>query len=324
MNENDLIHHLKRTYRLKVDRIIPFKTVTKVMVGDQNYILKRVKSKRVIHNLNFLASQKFTHVILPLLTVDGKLTTDFDGQSYYLLPFYSNIEYPHDKRLLDYIDLLVKLHQKTRIIRPFDKEQFNRIYEKQNRELTDRFHILDAFLAECETKPNKTIFMWYYLSQYPKIIGIKNLLSEIQKKIDEELPRIDQFNFSLIHNRPSLDHFIVTNEKNYLINFEYSIISLTIYDYIQLFIEYADYPIDWYAIIEQEAMRPFEFYLFVFHIVYTIVLNFDVTTMKNSSDYIAINHFVYSYGVIERLIQLYQKWNSVHQSITNQEVDEAD
>ena len=280
MNDRALIQHLKRDYRLKVDRIVPFKTVTKVLVGDKAYILKRVKNRRVIRNYNYLSAQKFAHVILPLLTIHGSFVTRFKGERYYLIPFHATIEYPHDKRLIDYIELLVKLHEKTKVIRPFDTEEFTRVYQKQQRDLADRFHILDAFLGECETKNEKTIFMWYYLSQYPKIIGIKNLLLDIQKKIDEELSQIDHFGFALIHNRPSLDHFIVTNEKNYLINFEHSVISLTIYDYIKLFIEYFEVPINWLSIIQREAMRPFEFYLFVFNVVYTIILNLDVTNMK--------------------------------------------
>lgn len=323
MNEQELIQHLWHAYRLKADRIVPYKTVHQVFVGDQAYVLKRVKSRRVIQNVNYLSAQKFTHAILPLLTVDGQYVTTYKGKDYYLLPYHANIDYPHDKRLLDYIDLLIKLHQKTRVIRPFDTDGFIRIYEKQKRDLADRFLILDAFMAECETTSHKSVFKWYYLSQYPKIIGMKQLLTELQQQIDNHVSTIDHFSFSLIHNRPSLDHFIVTNEKNYLINFEYSVISLPIYDYIQLFIEYCDFPIDWYALVEREAMSPFEVYLFVFQVIYTIVLNFDVTTMKHSPDVIAINHFVYSYGVIEQLIQLYQKWKEQHHSIGQEEVEEA-
>jgi hypothetical protein len=317
---DDFKNHLSKTYRLKIDEIIPFKTIYQVKSGDKCYLLKRVKNRNLINNYNYLLSQKFVNFVMPLLTVDRHLTMKYNNYSYYLTPFVDNIEYPLDKRLIDYVDLLSKLHQATNIKRQFKKDQFKRVYKKQMRHLNDHFFILDAFLSECETAKEKNVFMWHYLSQYQDLIYIKNTLLEIQKKIDEALETIDQFNYSLIHNSTSLDHFIVTNEKNYLISLDQSIISLKIVDYIKLFIEYCEYPVDWLGLIQSEEITNFEFYYFVFNVIYYMVLSIDVSASLNQSAYIAINNLISNLDVIEKIIYIYFQ----HKQSATDEIDQTD
>jgi hypothetical protein len=317
---NEFIDHLRQVYPIKIDKVIRYKTVYQVVSGDKRYILKRVKNKNLINNYNYLLAQKFQHMIIPVYTIDGKFTTQFNNYSYYLTPFIENINYPLDKRLIDYIGLLSKLHKTTNIKRKFKKDQFKRIYRKQMRHLNNRFMILDEFVQECETSSQKSLFMWHYLMQYSDMMFIKRTLLEIQKKIDEALETIDQFNYSLIHNSPSIDHLIVTNEKNYLISFDQSMISLKIYDYIKLFIEYCEYPVDWLGLIQSEEITNFEFYYFVFCVIYYIIMNIDVTVYIKSPPYIAINNLVHNMDVIERIITVYREHMRL---IASEEVDQS-
>ena len=316
---DDFKNHLSKIYRLKIDEIIPYKTIYKVISGDKSYILKRVKNRNLINNYNYLLSQKFANFVMPLVTIDRNLTTQYNNYSYYLTPYVDNIDYPLDKRLIDYIYLLSKLHKATNIKRQFKKDQFKRIYKKQMRHLNDHFFILDEFLSECETSENKNIFMWHYLMQYQDMIYIKNNLMEVQKMIDDALPNIDQFDYSLIHNSTSLDHFIVTNEKNYLVSLDQSIISLKIVDYIKLFIEYCEYPVDWLGLIKSEEISDFEFYYFVFNVIYYMILSIDITTSLNQSPYIAINNIINNLDVIEKIIYIYQQ----HKRLATEEIDKT-
>lgn len=322
MNKLDsaILHHLSDEYQTTFDAITPYKTVYRVSSGGKWYILKPVKKQNIINNYNYLLAQKFPHVIYPLITKNASFVTRYEHEYYYLTPYVENIDYPLDKRLIDYIQLLHKLHQVTEIKRQFKKEQFLRIYRRQMRDLNHQFLILDEFLRECEQKKNKTNFDWFYLMHYYRLIDLKNILLTLQSKIDQALESIDQFNYALIHNQPSIDHFLVTNEKNYLISLDHSIISMKIYDYIQLFIEYCEYPVDWLDLIRRENISDFEFHYFAFSVIYYLVMNLQVTSLLNQSALISINHFLYTLDVADRNLNLYQNY---HQS-TSYKVNEGD
>lgn len=304
---DEFIAHLNQVYKINIKQITPINTAFKIITDENKcYILKRVKNKSLINNYNYLHSQKFHHFIGPIMTIHNQYTTKYDNYSYYLTPYVENIDYPLDKRIIDYIELLSKLHKSTNIKRKFNKEIFRRKYEKQKRHLYERFSTLDYYLVECETSEDRSIFMWFYLENYSDLIYTKNILVEVQNKIEQELEKLNQFNYSLIHNNPNIDHFVVTNDQNYLISLDQSVISLKVYDYIKLFIEYCEYQLDWLGLIKNEQITDFEFYYFVFNVIYYMIINMNITNLRNSPSYIAINNLVYDMHIVEQIIRLYK------------------
>ncbi|HEY8364775.1 MAG TPA: hypothetical protein VIK84_04305, partial [Haloplasmataceae bacterium] len=120
--------------------------------------------------------------------------------------------------------------------------------------------------------------------------------------------------YCIIHNNPSIDHFIVTNEKNYLISFDHSTIGFKVHDYIKLFIDYSDIDVDWMTLIVNDEITKFEFYYFIFNVLYFIILNIDITFLKKNQNYESINTLIHSLDVGTKAIDLYQKYESIYSS----------
>lgn len=315
-----LIENVEKSYNIKVVQVIPLNETLKIKTKDgKHYILKKVKNKEVIDIYNFLMSQKFTHFILPKITVYNQLYMVFNQSAYYLIPYFDDIDYPIEKKLVDYIDLLQKLHQKTIIRKNFNKSQFNRLYKRKLKRLDKQFHILDLYIIECENKKYKSIFDWTYMVKYNEIMFIKNILINIDEKIASLLEDIKTYDYCIIHNNPSIDHFIVTNEKNYLISFDYSTIGFKVHDFIKLFIDYCEYDVDWMDLIIKDEITRFEFYYFIFNVLYYIIRNIDITFLSKNKNYESINILIHNLYVAQKAIELYQKYESVSSSTEEKE-----
>jgi hypothetical protein len=315
-----LINHIEQYYHLKVSQVIPINEIYQLKT-DQNkvYVLKRVKKREIINVYHFLLSQKFTHFIMPESTIYNQLFTNFNNQLYYLIPFYDDIDYPIEKKLIDYIDLLNKLHKSTLIRKNFNRTQFNKLYKRKLKRLDRQFQLLDLFIIECENKKHKSIFDWTYTVKYSEIMYVKNILLKLQSQIESLVDDLDIYDYCIIHNNPSIDHFIVTNEKNYLISFDHSTIGFKVHDYIKLFIDYSEYDVDWMTLIINDNISSFEFYYFIFNVLYYVVKNIEITFLSKNKNLEAIITLIHNLFVAARAVELYQKYESVNSSAEQQE-----
>src|SRR5690554_398937 len=281
-----LIDNVEKNYKIKSIQVTFINETLKIKTKKKKeYVLKRVKNKEVIDIYYFLLSQKFTYFIMPELTVNNQLFMAYNQKFYYLIPYYDDIDYPIEKKLIDYIDLLQKLHNKTSIRKNFNRTQFKRLYNKKLKRLERQFQLLDLYIVESENKKYKSIFDWTYIVKYNEIMFIKNTLINLNEKIASLLEEIDVYEYCIIHNNPSIDHFIVTNEKNYLISFDYSTIGFKVHDFIKLFIDYSEYDVDWMNLIIKDEITEFEFYYFIFNVLYYIIRNTNITSLSKNKNY---------------------------------------
>jgi len=315
-----LIDNVEKNYKIKSIQVTPINETLKIKTKKKKeYVLKRVKNKEVIDIYYFLLSQKFTYFIMPELTVNNQLFMAYNQKFYYLIPYYDDIDYPIEKKLIDYIDLLQKLHNKTSIRKNFNRTQFNRLYNKKLKRLERQFQLLDLYIVESENKKYKSIFDWTYIVKYNEIMFIKNTLINLNEKIASLLEEIDVYEYCIIHNNPSIDHFIVTNEKNYLISFDYSTIGFKVHDFIKLFIDYSEYDVDWMNLIIKDEITEFEFYYFIFNVLYYIIRNTNITSLSKNKNYESINILIHNLHVAAKAIELYQKYDSISSPTEEQE-----
>ncbi len=314
------VEHIEKNYNIKIAQIIPINEILKMKTEqEKSYILKKVKKREVIDIYYFLISQKFVNFIMPEPTINNQLFTTYNQQVYYLIPYYDNIDYPVEKKLIDYIDLLYKLHKYTIIRKAFNKSQFNRLYKKKLKRLDRQFQLLELYIVECENKTFKSVFDWTYLVKYNEIMYIKNILLKLKSQIDGLIDEIENYDYCIIHNNPSIDHFVVTNERNYLISFDHSTIGLKVHDYIQLFIDYSEYEVDWMTLIINDQISKFEFYYFIFNVLYYMIKNIQITFLANNSNYESINIMIHNLYVAAKAVELYQKYESAHSSAEEQD-----
>ncbi len=315
-----LIGQVETNYNIKIKQVIPINDVLKIHTNDNKiFILKKVRKREVIDIYYFLLSQKFTHFIMPEVTIFNQLFITYDQQSYYLIKFFNDIDYPIEKKLIDYIDLLYKLHKNTLIRKNFNRSQFNRLYKKKLKRLNRQFELLDLYTVECENKKYKSIFDWTYIVKYNEIMYIKNVMLNLQSQIESLVEEIEIYDYCIIHNNPSIDHFIVTNEKNYLISLDHSTIGFKVHDYIKLFIDYSEYDVDWMNLIINDEISKFEFYYFIFNVLYYIVKNIDITFLSHNKNLESINILIHNLYVAAKAVELYHKYESINTSVKEEE-----
>lgn len=315
-----LIENVEKYYNIKINQVTPVNETLMVKTKkNEKFILKRIKNKEIVEIYHYLLAQKFTHFIMPELTIHNQLFMVYNQQYYYLIRYFDDIDYPIEKKLIDYIDLLQKLHNKTVIRKNFNKSQFNRLYKRKLKRLDKQFQLLDLYIVECENKKYKSIFDWTYMVKYNEIMFIKNIMINLDEKIASLLEKIDIYDYCIIHNNPSIDHFIVTNEKNYLISFDHSTIGFKVHDYIKLFIDYSEYDVDWMNLIIKDEITDFEFYYFIFNVLYYIIRNTDITFLSKNKNYESINTLIHNLYVAAKAVELYQKYESIHSSTKEQD-----
>jgi hypothetical protein len=314
----ELFEVVQKEYNKKIIQVMQSNSVYKIKTDDNKlYMLKKAKNRNVFEIYKYLLSEKFINFIPPEVTINNQFYFNYDNQLYYLMKWFDNIDYPIERKLIDYIDLLNKLHKSTEIRKKFNKTQFVNIYKRRLRGFTKQFELLDLYLMECEDKEYKSLFDWTYLMKYNEFMMMKNILLKIQTNLEDQFEKIEKYDYCIIHNNPNIDHFVVTNEKNYLISFDYSTIGLKVHDYIKLFIDYSEYEIDWLQLMKKDNIENFEFNYFIFDVLYYIVKNMQITFLSKNNSFESINTLIHNLFVASRAISLFNKYElEVSSSIT--------
>lgn len=297
---------IERNYNIKINKVTRINSVYKLYCFDRIYIFKLSKNKKLDIIYNTLTTQKFKHFVAPCRSAISNAYYVIISSYYgYLFPYVENIYYPHEKKLIDYVDVLRKLHEVTLINKKFDKLTFMKIYKKQRRGLRHVFEGMDDYLKESEVSNSKTVFQWTFLMNYKTIMRLKNMLIHLQDKMNKRLESIDLFFYCIVHNNCTMDHFLVENGQKYLINFDQSFLGIRTHDYVKLYIENADVEIDWYRILFGDFEDPFEIQFLVYNILYYLVLNININKLTTSKTFEAINQFVDTLSITEKIMDLY-------------------
>ena len=72
-------------------------------------------------------------------------------------------------------------------------------------------------------------------------------------------------------------------------------------------------------LIIKDEITDFEFYYFIFNVLYYIIRNTDITFLSKNKNYESINTLIHNLYVAAKAVELYQKYESIHSSTKEQD-----
>lgn len=219
------LSELLRKYDLKPYR---YQKLGKVNVIETNQGKYVVKEKTRDHNnaiFTYLEARNFPYY--------PKILTDMEDD-YTITEYQESIDMPEEQKMMDLIDLVTLLHNKTTHYREVDEADYKKIYE----DIHNNIEYLYSYYMDVITVIENRVYM--SPSEYLLARNISKIFSSINychHELENWLELVKtkrKQRFVVLHNHLELDHFI-RNKNSYLISWDKAKIDLPIFDLYKLY-----------------------------------------------------------------------------------------
>ena len=205
----------------------------KIIDTDKGKFVLKLKNKDENGLYQYLGNKHFDYLI-------NKEELD----DYNIFPYINEVEMPNEEKAIDLVYILSLLHNKTTFYREVVLDEVKKNYE----ELSNKIDYMYRYYHDLQDVIEKRVYMspgQYLLIRnmslvYSTLDFSKQKLDEWYKyKVNQKKERV-----VLIHNRPSLDHLLVGEEKK-LISWDSYKRDLPIYDFLYFYrINFLDVEMD--------------------------------------------------------------------------------
>lgn len=217
------MNNLKDLINSEYQKITIKNNVRIISTKDKNYVIKK-KNKDLNKTYNYLKSRSFNYFPEIIMSRD-----DYD-----IYEYIDNTNEPSEQKMLDLINLLTLLHNKTTFYKEIDLDKYKEIYE----DILNKCEYLYNFYEDIASIIEKDIYMspssYLFIRNISTIFGsIKYCKKEIENwyQLIQDKRKVRYVN---IHNNLSLDHYL-KNDKGYFISWGKNKIDMPIYDLIGLY-----------------------------------------------------------------------------------------
>ena len=224
------INEILKKYNLKPHRYINNGKVTIVDTEMGRFAIKKnLKNKKIF---TYLKSRSFNYY--------PKNIND-EEEEYEITEYLDDIDYPNEQKMLDLINLVTLLHNKTTHYKEIDFDDYKQIYE----DIKNNIEYLTSYYNDLITFIDTHIFMSpseYMLAR--NISRIFNALNFCSYEIDNWYDLVKEKTKQrvvVLHNNLDLSHFI-KNENSYLLSWDKAKIGIPIFD---LYILYKHHGLDY-------------------------------------------------------------------------------
>lgn len=221
---NNSLELLKSIY--KPYRYTFLKNVLILNTTSGDFLVKEKKTDKNMNELfSYLASRNFNNY--PTLVDNSRSEIN-------IYEYINSINMPLEQKAIDMIDLLANLHNKTTFYKNVTEDNFKEIYEN----IKSNIDHLNYYYNELYEKVKNEVYMspsnYAFIRNSYKIFSALDFTKEELDKWYELVKNQTKKRVCLIHNNPSLEHFL-KNDRDYLISWENSRIDSPVMD---LFIFY--------------------------------------------------------------------------------------
>lgn len=231
---NDLI----RKYDLKVNKIIKEGKVTFIDTDKGKYVIKKkIKDSKIF---NYLNSRSFLYY--------PKSVTD-DNDDYEMVEYKENYDIPIEYKMMDLIDIISLLHNKTTHYKEVDIDDFKEIYEDIYNNIVYLFGYYSDLATIIESKvyesPSEYLLIRNISSIYNSLSYCKDSLEKWYLMVKDNTKE----RLVVLHNNLELDHFI-KSDTPCLISWDKAKIGLPIFDIYKLYKKHSS-SFDFYDILKR-------------------------------------------------------------------------
>lgn len=219
------INEILKELNLKPRKYVKKNKVLFIETEEDKYAIKRKSNNEEIYE--YLISRNFEYM--------PKIVGESD--EYYITKFIDEYKIPKEQKIVDMIDLVSLLHNKTTHYKEVTVDDYKEIYE----DLKNNIEYLYGYYMDLISIIETHVFM--SPSEYTLARNISKILSNLGF-IDKELDRWYEIvknkkrkRLVVLHNNLKLDHFIVS-DKFYLTSWDKAKIDSPVFDLYKLYLNH--------------------------------------------------------------------------------------
>lgn len=221
------INELLKQYNIKPKSYKKIKNVMLIETENKNYIIKK-KTKDNQKIYDYLKTRNFNYI--------PKIITN-STEDYEILEYIKSYEIPKEQKILDLVDLVSLLHNKTTHYKETTENDYNQIYEDLKNNIQHLYSYYDDIITIIESKIYMSPSEYLLARNISIIYSTLNFLEEETQKWYNLIKNNTKQRQVVLHNNLEIDHFI-NNEKNYLISWNKSKIGLPLFDIYKLYLKH--------------------------------------------------------------------------------------
>lgn len=217
------INEILKKYKVHPKKYIKKGKIIYVEASEKKYIIKENKIDKVI--LDYLKSRSFNYM-------PEKLTNKND--KYDIMEYIEEYEIPKEQKIIDLINLVSLLHNKTTHYKETKEDDYKEIYEDINNNIEYLYSYYNDLITIIETKifmsPSEYLIARNITLIYETLYNTKEQLEKWYKIVKEN----KKHRLVVLHNNLEIDHILI-NEKKYLISWNKAKIGMPIIDLLKLY-----------------------------------------------------------------------------------------
>ena len=194
-----------------------------VKIIDDKYVIKKKKND-LSNTYNYLLSRSFDY--FPSVINE-------DSDKYYY-QYIKDIYEPSEQKIIDLINLVSLLHNKTTFYKEVDIDNYKYLYESITDQIEDTYNYYNILMDNIDND--------IYMSPSNYLIArnisiIYNALGYAKESIDTWYKMIEnnrRVRLSMIHNNLKLEHYL-KNDKSYLISWDKASNDIPVFDLVSLY-----------------------------------------------------------------------------------------
>ena len=220
MNSIDLIEKIYKPYKITIKKSIK---ILNCNSGD--YVIKYKNNKNIKELYNYLSSRGFDYY--PKLIEDNRSEIN-------VYEYIDDSSIDNEQKLIDLINLVSLLHNKTSYYKEISNNKIKEIYEELLGRVSFIEENLNKIIIEIEdnvfVSPSGSLLVNNSSKVFESLTFVKKEIEEWYKlSIDSNKMRV-----CLVHNNLELDHYI-KGKKDYLISWDNYLIDTPIIDIVKLY-----------------------------------------------------------------------------------------
>lgn len=223
------INRLLKKYDIKPHRYQKRGNIYLVDAENVTYVLKEKKDSKRKEIFKYLNSRSFNYYPEVYSSEDD---------DYEISEYIEEIQMPKEQKILDLINLVALLHNKTTYYKEVDYDDFKKTYEDIQNNIEYLFSYYNDITTIIESRvymsPSEYLFIRNISKIYSALNYSKGELEKWYKMVEQKKKR----RFVVLHNNLELNHFIENNSA-YLISWDKAKVDIPIFDIYKLYKKHA-------------------------------------------------------------------------------------
>lgn len=218
------VNEILKKYDLRPHRYVKYGKATLVDTDEGKFVIKE-KNRDNDFIYRYLKSRSFNYY--------PRILNEQDDE-YEITEYIEEIETPEEQKIIDMIDLMSLLHNKTTHYKEVDVADYKKIYEDIDNNINYLNGYYNDIISIIESKVYMSPSEYLLARNITRIFASLNYSKYELKKWYELVGEKRKQRLVVLHNNLDLSHFI-RNNNSYLINWSKSRIDIPIFDLYKLY-----------------------------------------------------------------------------------------